>query len=70
MLDPESGTRKIVLDAPTKGMPMRDVWDTSIIAGFSKERTGYPTQKPLALQDRIIQASSSAGDIVLDPFCG
>ena len=36
----------------------------------SSERTGYPTQKPLALLDRIIKASSDAGDVVLDPFCG
>ena len=36
----------------------------------SKERTGYPTQKPLALLDRIIKASSNEGDMVLDPFCG
>ena len=35
-----------------------------------KERTGYPTQKPLALLDRIIRASSNEGDTVLDPFCG
>lgn len=37
---------------------------------MAKERTGYPTQKPLALLERIIQASSDSGDIVLDPFCG
>ena len=36
----------------------------------SKERTGYPTQKPLALLDRIIEASTNKGDVVLDPFCG
>ena len=36
----------------------------------SKERTGYPTQKPLVLLDRIIKASSNEGDVVLDPFCG
>ena len=36
----------------------------------SKERTGYPTQKPLALLDRIIKTSSNEGDVVLDPFCG
>ena len=35
-----------------------------------KERTGYPTQKPLALLERIIKASSDEGDVVLDPFCG
>ena len=42
----------------------------SILAGFSKERVGYPTQKPLALLDRIIEASSNPGDIIFDPFCG
>ena len=36
----------------------------------SKQRTGYPTQKPLALYERIIKASSNEGDIVFDPFCG
>ena len=42
--------------------------DIPIAAG--KERTGYPTQKPLALLDRIIEASTNPGDMVLDPFCG
>ena len=70
VLDPETRTRKIVVDKPTKGLPMRDVWEISILAGSSKERLGYPTQKPLALLDRIIKASSNAGDMVLDPFCG
>ncbi|MYC35222.1 MAG: hypothetical protein F4X64_18905 [Chloroflexi bacterium] len=70
VLDPETGTRKLVVDRPTKGMPQRDVWDISIIAGSSKERIGYPTQKPLALLERIIKASSDEGDVVLDPFCG
>ena len=40
------------------------------VQGTSKERTGYPTQKPIALLERIIKASSNEGDIVLDPFCG
>ncbi len=70
VLDPVTKTRKIVVDQPTKGLPQRDVWDISIIAGFAKERVGYPTQKPLALLERIIKASSNEGDIVLDPFCG
>jgi len=70
VLDPETGTRKIVIDEKSKGLPRRDVWELSIIAGFSKERLGYPTQKPLALLERIIQASSNPGDVVLDPFCG
>ena len=70
ILDPVTKTRKLVVDEPTKGLPQRDVWDISILAGSSKERVGYPTQKPLALLERIIKASSNEGDIVLDPFCG
>jgi site-specific DNA-methyltransferase (adenine-specific) len=46
-----------------------DVWDIKLNA-MSKERLGYPTQKPLKLLERIIAASSNPGDIVLDPFCG
>ena len=53
-----------------KGVRENDVWHIPYIAPSSKERTGYRTQKPLALLDRIIQASSNKGDIVLDPFCG
>ena len=49
---------------------MRDVWEVSWLQSQSKERTGYPTQKPLALLQRIIKASSDEGDVVLDPFCG
>lgn len=70
ILDPDSKTRKIPVDAPTKGMPQRAVWDISFIAPASKERTGFPTQKPLKLLERIIRASTNAGDVVLDPFCG
>ena len=70
MLDPETRTRKIALDSLSKGLPLRDVWQIPIIAGFGKERLGYPTQKPEALLERIIKASSNEGDVVLDPFCG
>ena len=63
-------TKKRPAEHDTPGLPMRDVWDISIIAGSSSERVGYPTQKPLALLDRIIRASSNPGDMVLDPFCG
>ena len=49
---------------------MRDVWDIPYLNSQAKERTGYPTQKPLALLDRIIKASSNSSDMVLDPFCG
>ena len=46
------------------------VLDIAPLQGSARERTGYPTQKPLALYERIIKASSNEGDIVLDPFCG
>ena len=49
---------------------MRDVWDIPALRGNQPETTGYPTQKPLALYRRIIEASSNEGDFVLDPFCG
>ena len=53
------------------GLPLQDSWaDISPINSQAKERIGYPTQKPLALLDRIIKASSNGGDVVLDPFCG
>jgi site-specific DNA-methyltransferase (adenine-specific) len=47
-----------------------DVWAHHGIMPWSSERLGYPTQKPLALLERIVRASSSKGDVVLDPFCG
>ena len=53
-----------------KGVRENDVWQIPILNSQSKERLGYPTQKPLALLDRIIRASSNPGDVVLDPFCG
>lgn len=61
---------KVYLDElPGKQIPA--IWtDISRIGNTSKERLGYPTQKPLALLDRIIEASSNEADIVLDPFCG
>ena len=52
------------------GVPLQDVWvDIRLHAG-SKERLGWATQKPVALLERILAASSNPGDIVLDPFCG
>ena len=47
-----------------------DVWDIPTINGMAKERVGYPTQKPEALLEKIIKASSSKGDVVADFFCG
>jgi len=69
----EQGVRRSVLnDEPTKGVPMPDVWDISMINPVGAERTqvGYPTQKPEALLERIIKASSNKDDIVLDAFAG
>ena len=52
-----------------RGVPLQDIWD-DIASARGNERTGYPTQKPLALLERIIKASSDERGIVLDPFCG
>ncbi|MBI4297177.1 MAG: restriction endonuclease [Chloroflexi bacterium] len=53
------------------GTDLQDVWpDIPPISAQAKERLGYATQKPLALLERIISASSNEGDVVLDPFCG
>ncbi len=53
------------------GIHIQSVWDDiPPVSSHAKERLGYPTQKPLALLERIIQASSNPGDWVLDPFCG
>ena len=59
-----------ITNEESKGVPLRDVWDISVIAPSAKERLGYPTQKPRALYERMIKVSSNEGDIVLDPFCG
>ena len=52
-----------------RGRPLSDVW-TDISPASGNETIGYPTQKPLALLERIIESSSNPGDIILDPFCG
>ena len=62
--------RKIYLDE-SPGVPAGDVWsDLPPIHASSAERLGYPTQKPEALLERILSASSNEGHVVLDPFCG
>lgn len=62
--------RKRFLDE-VKGKPVQNLWDDiEMISSQSDERLGFPTQKPQALLERIIEASSNAGDLVLDPFCG
>jgi DNA modification methylase len=58
------------IDEDSKGVKMSDVWEIPIIAPSSKERLGYPTQKPEALLERIIKASSNENDVILDAYCG
>jgi len=54
-----------------QGQPVTDNWDDiEHLHGSSGESLGYPTQKPVALLERIVKASSNEGDMVLDPFCG
>ena len=67
---PRLDGRKVFLDE-MPGKTADSMWeDISRVGNTSKERVGYPTQKPLALLGRIIQTSSNEGDVVLDPFCG
>ena len=55
----------------SRGVPLTNLWDdVKMLNGPAREATGYPTQKPEALLERIIKASSGEGDVVLDPFCG
>ena len=62
--------RKVYLDE-MPGVPVGNIWDDiRPVSSQAKERLGYPTQKPLALLERIINASSNEGDVLLDPFCG
>src|SRR5260370_4395704 len=54
-----------------RGVRLQDMWtDMPSLGSGSSERLGYPTQKPVALLERIISTSSNPGDVVLDPFCG
>ena len=63
--------RKRYLDESNSQMPVQSTWtDIPPIGAQAKERLGYPTQKPEALLERIVSASSNEGDVVLDPFCG
>lgn len=54
----------------TPGTPLGDVWDIGIVAPVARERTGYPTQKPEALLERLVTACSAPGDLVVDPYVG
>ncbi len=66
---PRKDGRKVYLDE-TEPPPFQDIWTDIRLGPTDSERLGYPTQKPLALLERIISVSSNPGDLVLDPFCG
>lgn len=53
-----------------KGVPLSDVWEIPFLNPKAKERTGYPTQKPILLLERVIEIVTDPGDLVIDPFCG
>jgi len=53
-----------------EGKAVTELWNDIVMSKSGPERLGYPTQKPLSLLNRIIQASTNPGDVVLDPFCG
>jgi adenine specific DNA methylase Mod len=69
---PDGGWPRVIrYEDESKGRAVGDIWDDiPPINMRARERIGYPTQKPIALLDRIILASSNPGDTVLDPFCG
>lgn len=63
-------TTKVVLEEESEGAPSRDVWDIPHVLGANPERVDFPTQKPEALLEQVIIASSNEGDLVADFFCG
>lgn len=67
---PYKSTKKGRLYFHADGPALADVWDIPFLSTVSLERTGWPTQKPLALLERIVSAGSDAGDVVADFFCG
>lgn len=60
----------VVLGKEKKGVPLSDVWEIPYLNPKAKERTGYPTQKPVLLLNQILSIVTDEGDLVLDPFCG
>ncbi len=67
---PYKTTRRGRLYFHADGPALTDVWEIPFLSTVARERCGYPTQKPLALLERIIRASSNPGDVVADFFCG
>lgn len=61
---------RVVFGSDKPGVPLSDVWDIPYLNPKARERTGFPTQKPVLLLERIITLATNEGDTVLDPFCG
>jgi site-specific DNA-methyltransferase (adenine-specific) len=61
---------KVVLGKGKKGVPLSNVWEIPYLNPKAVERTGYPTQKPVLLLEKIIEIATDKGDVVLDPMCG
>jgi len=69
--NPDGRLRRKSYADELRGMPIQNLWtDIQELNSQAQERLGYPTQKPVALLERIISASSDEGGVVLDPFCG
>ncbi|MBK9423157.1 MAG: site-specific DNA-methyltransferase [Bacteroidetes bacterium] len=60
----------VILGKEKKGVPLSDVWEIPYLNPKAKERTGYPTQKPVLLLNQILKIVTDEGDLVVDPFCG
>jgi len=60
----------VILGKEKKGVPLSDVWEIPYLNPKAKERTGYPTQKPVLLLNQILNIATDEGDLVVDPFCG
>lgn len=70
VFDGKKRVNSVDTDEPSPGTPMTDVWTVSVLNARARERTGYATQKPEALLERIVRATTRPGDIVADFFCG
>lgn len=60
----------VILGKEKKGVPLSDVWEIPYLNPKAKERTGYPTQKPVLLLNQVLNIVTDEGDLVVDPFCG
>jgi site-specific DNA-methyltransferase (adenine-specific) len=61
---------RVVLGKEKRGVPLSNVWEIPYLNPKATERTGYPTQKPILLLEKIIEIATDKGDVVLDPMCG